>query len=171
MTLEKREAPLEELDVRSMLLYIHKSVFIGKWIELENVILSEVTQTQKDKHAPSDAIRANTQRGAFQIISRLTSLKDMAQEEQLQVIQQEVKMDLQLRPLLVGKGKEIDDQVQPLICPFVDQVHHHTFPTGNQLPHLTCHCWSEDPSHIISTRSWKLRISCISSFSVYDTLF
>ncbi|KAL6081877.1 hypothetical protein STEG23_033340 [Scotinomys teguina] len=25
--------------------------FVGKWIELENIILSEVTQTQKDKHA------------------------------------------------------------------------------------------------------------------------
>ena len=24
--------------------------FIGKWIELENIILSEVTQTQKDMH-------------------------------------------------------------------------------------------------------------------------
>ncbi|KAL6034302.1 hypothetical protein STEG23_003612, partial [Scotinomys teguina] len=24
---------------------------LGKWIELENIILSEVTQTQKDKHA------------------------------------------------------------------------------------------------------------------------
>jgi hypothetical protein len=24
--------------------------FVGKWIELENVILSEVTQTQKDTH-------------------------------------------------------------------------------------------------------------------------
>ena len=24
--------------------------FVGKWIELENIILSEVTQTQKDMH-------------------------------------------------------------------------------------------------------------------------
>ena len=24
--------------------------FAGKWLELENIILSEVTQTQKDKH-------------------------------------------------------------------------------------------------------------------------
>jgi hypothetical protein len=24
--------------------------FAGKWIELENIILSEVTQTQKDRH-------------------------------------------------------------------------------------------------------------------------
>ena len=24
--------------------------FSGKWMELENIILSEVTQTQKDKH-------------------------------------------------------------------------------------------------------------------------
>jgi hypothetical protein len=24
--------------------------FVGKWMELENVILSEVTQTQKDMH-------------------------------------------------------------------------------------------------------------------------
>jgi hypothetical protein len=24
--------------------------FLGKWIELENIILSEVTQTQKDTH-------------------------------------------------------------------------------------------------------------------------
>jgi hypothetical protein len=23
---------------------------VGKWMELENIILSEVTQTQKDKH-------------------------------------------------------------------------------------------------------------------------
>jgi hypothetical protein len=25
--------------------------FVGKWMELENIILSEVTQTQKDMHA------------------------------------------------------------------------------------------------------------------------
>jgi hypothetical protein len=25
--------------------------FVGKWMELENIILSEVTQTQKDKHS------------------------------------------------------------------------------------------------------------------------
>jgi hypothetical protein len=25
--------------------------FAGKWVELENIILSEVTQTQKDMHA------------------------------------------------------------------------------------------------------------------------
>jgi hypothetical protein len=24
--------------------------FVGKWVELENIILSEVTQTQKDTH-------------------------------------------------------------------------------------------------------------------------
>ena len=24
--------------------------FLGKWMELENIILSELTQTQKDKH-------------------------------------------------------------------------------------------------------------------------
>ena len=24
--------------------------FAGKWIELENIILSEITQTQKEKH-------------------------------------------------------------------------------------------------------------------------
>lgn len=24
--------------------------FAGKWMELENIILSEITQTQKDKH-------------------------------------------------------------------------------------------------------------------------
>jgi hypothetical protein len=24
--------------------------FVGKWMELENIILSEVTQTQKDMH-------------------------------------------------------------------------------------------------------------------------
>jgi hypothetical protein len=26
-------------------------IFAGKWMELENIILSEVTQTQKDMHA------------------------------------------------------------------------------------------------------------------------
>jgi len=26
--------------------------FAGKWMELENIILSEVTQIQKDKHVP-----------------------------------------------------------------------------------------------------------------------
>ncbi|KAL6089814.1 hypothetical protein STEG23_025762, partial [Scotinomys teguina] len=30
--------------------------FAGKWMELENIILSEVTQTQKDKHDPEVAL-------------------------------------------------------------------------------------------------------------------
>ena len=30
--------------------------FTGKWIELENIILNEVTQTQKDMHAMSSLI-------------------------------------------------------------------------------------------------------------------
>jgi hypothetical protein len=30
--------------------------FAGKWMELENIILSEVTQTQKDMHGMSSLI-------------------------------------------------------------------------------------------------------------------
>ncbi|KAL6062003.1 hypothetical protein STEG23_022309, partial [Scotinomys teguina] len=36
--------------------------FVGKWMQLENVILSEVTQTQKDKHGSSkDSFTPNQQ--------------------------------------------------------------------------------------------------------------
>jgi hypothetical protein len=31
--------------------------FVGKWMELENIILSEVTQTQKDMHGMYSLIR------------------------------------------------------------------------------------------------------------------
>jgi hypothetical protein len=31
--------------------------FVGKWIELENIILSEVTQTQKDIHGMYSLMR------------------------------------------------------------------------------------------------------------------
>ncbi|KAL6081085.1 hypothetical protein STEG23_005416, partial [Scotinomys teguina] len=37
--------------------------FAGKWMELENLILSEVTQTQKDKHVTSVPDGADTQQG------------------------------------------------------------------------------------------------------------
>ncbi|KAL6047090.1 hypothetical protein STEG23_026884 [Scotinomys teguina] len=33
--------------------------FAGKWKKLENIILSEVTQTQKDKHARTSSTRLN----------------------------------------------------------------------------------------------------------------
>jgi hypothetical protein len=32
------------------ILPIHSMEFIGKWMELENIILSEVTQSQRNKH-------------------------------------------------------------------------------------------------------------------------
>ncbi|KAL6083721.1 hypothetical protein STEG23_014620 [Scotinomys teguina] len=41
--------------------------FAGKWMELENIILSEVTQTQKDKH---EALRLKLNATA-NVISRL----------------------------------------------------------------------------------------------------
>ena len=31
--------------------------FVGKWVKLENIILSEVTQTQKDMHGMNLLIR------------------------------------------------------------------------------------------------------------------
>jgi hypothetical protein len=40
------------------MLYIYTMKFTGKWMELENIILSEVTQTQKDV------------RGMYSLISR-----------------------------------------------------------------------------------------------------
>ncbi|KAL6040390.1 hypothetical protein STEG23_015171, partial [Scotinomys teguina] len=49
--------------------------FAGKWMELENVILSEVTQTQKDKHGIYSLIEAlNEDEGAMELLEQEVGL-------------------------------------------------------------------------------------------------
>ena len=91
MSLKKRMA-IESMDNYTMECYSvikNENIlsFSGKWTELENIILCEVTQTQKDMHSMSSLINGYKPKSTEYLGYNLQKLGSLTIKSQVRILQ------------------------------------------------------------------------------------